>query len=284
MRVKAPIPPFLLAIILAASPVSVAHADEDTLNGPEWRPTFRGVDLAELREKQPSPVALFAVRIDLREPGISFVVTPSNEDRAKETDGVKTSTFLKNAKCQLAINASPYDPVEEGEGNPKDILGLSVSCGDLYSPPHPEFGALLISKENRAWIAEAPVDTAGAYNGVGGFHLLLKDGKNIGDTGERHPRTAVGISKDQRYLYFLIIDGRQPAYSVGATTHETAERIRWAGAHSALNLDGGGSTALVVAEGNGRAKVLNRPIHNKIPGAERVVGNHLGVFAAPLGH
>jgi hypothetical protein len=46
-----------------------------------------------------------------------------------------------------------------------------------------------------------------------------------------------------------------------------------------MNLDGGGSSTLAVEGANGRPEVLNSPIHQRIPGRERPVGNHLGIFA-----
>jgi hypothetical protein len=52
------------------------------------------------------------------------------------------------------------------------------------------------------------------------------------------------------------------------------------GASTALNLDGGGSSALVVQGADGRPRVLNSPIDNYIPGRQRVVANQLGVYVA----
>jgi hypothetical protein len=52
------------------------------------------------------------------------------------------------------------------------------------------------------------------------------------------------------------------------------------GADTALNLDGGGSTTLVMA-GESGPQLLNAPIHTRIHMRERPVGNHLGVYALP---
>lgn len=246
-----------------------------------WTPVFKGVAYAKLDTRSPRPLKIHAVRIDLRDPDIEFFVTPSNGDRPQETDGLKTSSFLKKYRCQLAINASPFRPVSLREGDPRDILGLSISRGEVYSAEQRGYGALLISKKNKAWIATPPADLSKAYNAVGGFRLLVKDGKNVGKAGPLHPRTAVGITKDGHRLLLLVIDGRQPGYSEGVTTQETAAWLLRLGAHSGLNLDGGGSTALVITDGRGGAKVLNRPIHG-LPGWERVNGNHLGLFAKAL--
>ena len=75
----------------------------------------------------------------------------------------------------------------------------------------------------------------------------------------RHPRSAAGVSRNGRYLILMTIDGRQAGYSEGTTTAETAEWIRKLGAYNALNLDGGGSTALVIEGADGSPVVLNRP-------------------------
>jgi hypothetical protein len=168
------------------------------------------------------------------------------------------------------------------EGTPQDVLGLSVSRGDAYSPAVRSYGALLIAADNTAHIAMPPLDARTAHNAVGGFRLLLKNGTNVGTDGKRHPRSAAGLSEDGRYLYLVAIDGRQPGYSEGTSTRETGEWMRFIGSYNALNLDGGGSTALVVSDGAGGARALNRPIHRGVPGTQRITANHLGVFAAPL--
>ena len=60
---------------------------------------------------------------------------------------------------------------------------------------------------------------------------------------------------------------------------ELAEIVIEHGGYTALNLDGGGSTDLVMADQSGKPIVFNAPIHNHIPYRERPVGNHLGIYA-----
>jgi exopolysaccharide biosynthesis protein len=138
-----------------------------------------------------------------------------------------------------------------------------------------------ISTNHQVWIARSAADAREAYNGLSGFYCLLIDGKNNGGMKDRHPRSAVGISRNGRYLILMAIDGRQPGYSESASTGETAEWIRKIGAYNALNLDGGGSTALVVEGPDGEPVDLNRPC-GPPPGVERRVANHLDVFAQRL--
>lgn len=93
--------------------------------------------------------------------------------------------------------------------------------------------------------------------------MILKDGtfcaNNEGFSAntilERHPRTIVGY--DGVNLYWLIIDGRDPWHSRGTTLKEAALIARELGCHSALNLDGGGSSALWW-QGN----IINKPSGN----------------------
>lgn len=95
----------------------------------------------------------------------------------------------------------------------------------------------------------------------------IADADGIGAYYERNPRTAVGFTADGRAL-LLVVDGGQPGYSVGMTLRELAEVMVRLGAVEALNLDGGGSTIMVV---NGQP--VTRP-----PGAERPVANALLVL------
>jgi len=277
----------LLALVGCAS----VSAPTSKPSGPptrqvHWRPAFEGVSLSAYHRALPEPIALRAARIDLHAKGVRFFVTPPRAPGASETSGMKVSTFLKRYHLQLAINASTFDPVQEIEGAPIRIIGLSVSDGVAYSAPSDKYGALIVDKDNHVTLTiEPPVNASRAYNAVGGYGALLKHGENVGAQEKRHPRTAVGLSRDGRYLYLIVIDGRQPFHSVGATMWETAEWLQWLGAYDAMNLDGGGSAEMVMAGKDGEAKILNRPIHKGTPGTERVSGNHLGVFAAPLrGH
>ena len=243
-----------------------------------WEPIFVGVQKCQATATKPRPLQIRAVRVDLREPTVSFLVTPSNGPQKLDCAARKTGEFLTEFKCQVAINGSAYAPRAGATGEPVDVMGLSLSRGKLYSRPTNKFDALLISRSGKAWIDRAPIDAGRAYHGLSGFYALLIDGKNLGDMKQRAPRSAVGISRDGRYLILMTIDGRQTGVSEGTTTAETAEWLRKLGAYHGLNLDGGGSTTLCVEGPQGQPIVLNRPSGF----FQRRVGNHLGVFARPL--
>jgi exopolysaccharide biosynthesis protein len=84
----------------------------------------------------------------------------------------------------------------------------------------------------------------------------------------RQPRTLAGVTEDGRLL-LVTVDGRRPGWSVGMTLPEAARLMRSLGATDALNLDGGGSTTMVV-----RGQVVNRPSDRV---GERAVSNALYV-------
>lgn len=122
------------------------------------------------------------------------------------------------------------------------------------------------------------------HNAVGGFPLLVRDSAIVptidsdGAVGFRgvNPRTAAGYADNGNRLFLVVIDGRQAGHSVGTTTRETAELMRDLGARDALNLDGGGSSAMVVRDGaSGTQRVVNKPSD---AAGERPVANALAVL------
>ena len=113
---------------------------------------------------------------------------------------------------------------------------------------------------------------------VGGWPRIVRNGVSVAAASDsvegtgpkfsaaRHPRSAVGISRGGDTLLFVVVDGRQGS-SVGMTLTELAHAMLGLGAWNALNLDGGGSTTLVVDDG-----VVNSPSD---PTGERAVGDVL---------
>ena len=66
-----------------------------------------------------------------------------------------------------------------------------------------------------------------------------------GFVNARNPRTMIGVTPDGTIL-LAETDGRQPGLAIGTSMQETAALMQWMGAVSALNLDGGGSSAMIV--------------------------------------
>ncbi|MFS1517132.1 S-layer homology domain-containing protein [Bacillus sp. SCS-151] len=114
--------------------------------------------------------------------------------------------------------------------------------------------------------------------------MLVKDGKpyltideNSSRAKEKAPRSAVAIDSSKNRVFFVTVDGRQSGYSTGMNLKEFAEYVASLGADRAINLDGGGSTTMVVREhGDQYASVANKPSD----GRERAVSTSLHVVSS----
>ncbi|CAM3281328.1 phosphodiester glycosidase family protein [Nocardioides dubius] len=109
---------------------------------------------------------------------------------------------------------------------------------------------------------------------IGGDRPLLVDGvRRVVDDVTLHPRTAVGIDRDTKAMYWVVVDGRTKS-SRGFSMVELANLMTELGVEDALNLDGGGSSTMIARNQSGKVSVRNYPSD----GAQRVVPNGLGVF------
>lgn len=157
-----------------------------------------------------------------------------------------------------------------GHGFARDFLNDSIFVGDTLA-----LQLLLHPAENNI-LKEL----------IGGTPRIIRDGlssvewetESIGSSfaHDRHPRTAVGFDADSTTVYFFTVDGRQGGFSVGMSLFELADYMLEWGVYQGINLDGGGSTTMVV-----RGEVVNSPSD---AGGERSVANSLMVISkAPLG-
>ncbi len=90
---------------------------------------------------------------------------------------------------------------------------------------------------------------------VGGSHVLLQNGEPSDGSSlpnSRHPRTAIGID-EQSFVYVVVVDGRSEA-SIGMSLAELRNYLGGLGLVSAINLDGGGSSTMVL-----QGSVVNTP-------------------------
>jgi Phosphodiester glycosidase len=113
----------------------------------------------------------------------------------------------------------------------------------------------------------------GVLDVIGGYPMLISNGVVVAKSCTqslcyRHPRTAVGIRADGR-LMLVVVDGRRPGWSVGMTLVELANLMKYLGAVTAMNMDGGGSSTMVV-----KGVIKNKPSD----GSERAVTNSVLVL------
>jgi exopolysaccharide biosynthesis protein len=120
---------------------------------------------------------------------------------------------------------------------------------------------------------------------VGGVGMILSDGKPVSDSmnvkektnvtflNARHPRTFVGFDRDSTRLFLCVVDGRQER-SIGMNFKEMADFLHSIGVWNAVNLDGGGSTTMVIHK-----KIVNSPSDKT---GERPVANTLQIIRMNL--
>lgn len=263
-----------------------------------------------VRETAEGPVRGWVARVDLLDPRVSFVTTAPARLRPDDPPGteahlVPTDAWAEGEGVDLAVNggffarldATPDRAAGWVQGQPVDIVGLTRSESRTVSPlrragePEP---ALLVDERNEGRSCPCTVrpalaterDLDGIEDAVAGMGprngqpgtLLVENGASRGGTAQvapavRHPRTAAGVTRDGRTLLLVVVDGRQPGWSIGATLPELARLLIEAGAWAAVNLDGGGSTTMWRREPGGAGRVLNRPSDGRV----RPVANHLGI-------
>lgn len=255
---------------------------------PENQELFRGVRYIREIHTTPRNMIVHVVIIDLHEQGIKLLVTPGDPEKEYPLTAITTSGFLAKHNLQVAINGDAFYPWHSRSildyyphnGDPVNVYGMAISNGVLYSQTTDNEPTIYFSKTNRASINN-PLNNP--FNAISGNAILLKNGnKPQLPPTDPEPRTAIGLNRSNRYLYLVIVDGRQPGYSEGITLDELANYLSSLGVYNAINLDGGGSSTLVAQGKLGTPMLLNSPINHGIPGVERPVGNHLGIYAKPL--
>jgi Phosphodiester glycosidase/Purple acid Phosphatase, N-terminal domain len=303
------------ASLLAAALLGMRITAGTLVVGP-WSPMFKGVDFAAgtntPNAAYPDLMVMHVARLDLTDPDLHFITTPRITSppfipRVQETSGMTVERFLEVHGLQLAINANFFstDATFGGspnyylpEGTPFVVEGQMISEGVATSTQRAgdSSAALIFDQNNRpTFIATnwPPASTNGIHTAVTGLYPLVLNGVNIGREyinipGDVHqtvnPRTAFGLSRDDRYLYLLTIDGRQKGYSDGALDYETGGWLVAVGVYNGINMDGGGSTTLVKADSDGspvRLNFSNAAAPNN-SGQLRTVGAHFGVYAKPV--
>ena len=228
----------------------------------------------------PGPVAGVLVKVDLNDPRVRVAVALA-DDRDPDGDGPcvgqleTTSQVARKHDFDVTINASffaaPATREMAGEkihyfvGNCGWPQGWHFSNGKLHSKPNTASlrATMIVHRNGKISLADAvqalPADTQFA---VSGNAMMLKNGVSTPPVKDeaRHPRSAVGLSVDARTLYILAIDGRQESHSRGVTLGELANIFIRVGAHNAINLDGGGSSSLVIKDpGTGAFAIANQP-------------------------
>ena len=280
----------VLAAGLALVGVSVlTDAQAQIVSVTPYTPIFQGISEATATIQASAGTAYaYVMQINLDAPGISFTTTPltagGSAGGSVETKSQTTAQFLQSTGAQVAINANTFNNCCSTTAPANETLnGLAISNGQLVSPDVAGTADLLLSGNNQAsLVAGGTANLSGVTNAIAGFGYVVQNGKNVASSASgantaSDPRMLVGLSQNGQYLDLVAIDSGSSDGN-GVTGSEEANVMIDLGLYNAINLDGGGSTSMVVEGANGKPDVLENPF----TGAERYDGNNLGVYARPL--
>lgn len=208
--------------------------------------------------------------INIRRPTNKLILYTPQYDVATGTDDTGIEILVEMTRPTLILPAPSYSigfirEIRDHQGStgiPFDHVVLSAHGSKAEALTSLRVGdEIRISQEithfDKDCQTRYSMDWTKTYASIGGAYQFLVNGKIVhyADEGavNRHPRTAIAFNDS--YVFFIVVDGRDPEYSIGMTIDELALFARdTLGATSAVAEDGGGSSTMVI---NGM--VVNRP-------------------------
>ena len=249
-----------IVFVVAFGPGSPAVADD-------WQPVAPGI---EYRQIDRDSVDAHVVRVNLAEPQLRIIATSESER------GLTVSEFGSRNGASVAINGDYFDP----ELRP---VGLAMGAGRVWAEASESIRRQEVvgvgDRRVQIFPRAEPLRTPEPWmtGAVSGWPMVVEECEPVARlpgsdhfTRAPHPRTAVGLSAVGLQLFLVVADGRREGVP-GLTLPELATLLDELGACTALNLDGGGSSAMWV-----RDRIVNQPSDL----TERPVANHLAVIVA----
>ncbi|MEK5396924.1 MULTISPECIES: phosphodiester glycosidase family protein [unclassified Paenibacillus] len=180
----------------------------------------------------------------------------------KVGSGEKVTSMVKRTGAIAGVNGGGFaDP--NWKGNGFKPIGIVISQGKLY---YNGLGGkkstqiVGLDKQGKMVAGNYTLDeinNMGVQEAVTFSPRLIVNGKglikNAAEGWGIAPRTAMGQRADGAII-FVVIDGRQPTYSIGANLYDVQQILLKHGAVIAANLDGGSSTVLVKDN-----EIMNKP-------------------------
>lgn len=162
--------------------------------------------------------------------------------------------FGEKNDALIAVNASGFQDVE-GHGSGGEVRGSVVIDGVDYGDhksgkSHWKF--IGFQEDNRLYVTNYDKSKIGDYKWAVEFSpALIVNGEIVAEGSYGwgiQPRTVIGQAKDGTFM-MLVVDGRQPGYSIGCTVGECAIILDRYQAYQAVNLDGGSSSVMWYKDG-----------------------------------
>jgi len=221
------------------------------------------------------PMHMFIMKADLKQEGVQLSpMTPYGATSFGMQSIPEMMEWVDEPgkKVVAGFNADFFDMAS---GTPRGVVHLDGNIiKDVPFAGRSVFGLdangelVLVHADDYASVKGDLVDALGASN------ILVKDHVPAAIPAQTvltdpEPRTGVGFTEDD-VVYFVVVDGREYAYSNGMSLSEVAEVFMALGVKNATNLDGGGSSSFVIRHSIGDVfHVRNKPSD----GSPRPVGN-----------
>lgn len=223
------------------------------------------------------PMSICILRADLKGQVSLSTIMPNNTTTFAMQTVRSMAVHRDNAggKVLAAVNADFYNM---STGVPNGVVVMEGTVVKDYLVDTNPWTYFAIKKDGKPQVGYASWLTTADYANIqdavgGGIHWLVRDGAKGSWSGDtREPRTAIGYTTND-IVYIVVIDGRRSDYSIGMELTDVATVLHSLGAHQAINLDGGGSSTMVLKE-NGEFKLANRVSGT----SERNVANGLAIM------
>lgn len=251
-------------------------------------------------------MAAYVVKVDLTDPKVNVRVCAGGDDPDGagpwETTLMPVTKIAERAKLAVAVNASYFgmpsktpipEELAEKSGKPSTIdptvagyregrwandNGVTIADGRHWSIKKGTERAptVWVGADHHVHLTAGTEVAKDAVAAVSGNVFVLQDGEVVpekANAAQRHPRTVVGIDQTGQTLVIMAVDGRMIS-SIGMTGTDMGNEMKRLGCWTAINLDGGGSTTLVMRDPSDSSyHIINKPSD----GHERPVADVLGV-------
>jgi hypothetical protein len=309
----------ILAVTLAFPLLAISVSVSNTGASEHTSRAFQGVTLTTRSVTVPRKVTEHIVQIDLTAPGLSFKLTPhlGSADTIRQTTldflnqekaqlGVNVHFFTPFPSQEVNVNVVGLAVSEGRMYSAFEPQPVAAGLPDQSYAIVPFAPALNIDQSNHVMIVhrdpayadnQHTLENVALWNAFSGSAQIVSNGvKTIPDFGpgglkasrhydvshswysERRARTAIGVTADRKTLVLFVVDNA--GGSQGMTVDEVADvLIRDFQVADALNLDGGGSSTLVMEDpASHTGRVVNVSSDNP---RGRAVGSNLAIFARP---
>lgn len=220
----------------------------------------------------PRPLRIHYLRLNLACHNLELFTMPGKDpdgDGPAESTLTPPEELFTQLKALAAVNANAFAGLPGTENDirgwyrdrPVDMHGLVVSGGIQLSPPENGRMAFWIDPERKPHIGTPKPDQS-VWQAIADWSgPLLIDNRVIPlpAVTTLHPRTALGFDDTGQWLLIVVADGRQPGTSEGFSLHELAVLFQSKGCTQAMNLDGGGSSIMLIRKPGGAVETVNRP-------------------------